>query len=106
MAEPPERIDPDDIITEAITEAEAAAICRVTVATLRTWRSRRRGPPHIKIGRKVFYRRSAVTAWIARQERDPEGSAPTAVARTGRRLGPVACRTMGTRPDPLSSTEE
>lgn len=39
-----------------LTEEETAAALRVSPATLRTWRSRGRGPRFVKVGRLVRYR--------------------------------------------------
>jgi hypothetical protein len=65
---------PDDLLT--ITEA--AAITRQPEATLRWLRHRGEGPEGFKIGRRLFYRRSSVVGWIARQER--AGSSPRPAA--------------------------
>jgi hypothetical protein len=56
---------------ELLPDAEAAAILKVKEKTMPQWRCRGVGPIYIKIGRKVFYRRSALYAWIAAQERNP-----------------------------------
>jgi excisionase family DNA binding protein len=53
-----------------LSEAEAARQLAVTVATLRTWASRRREPPRTKVGRRVLYRASALQEWLLAQERD------------------------------------
>ena len=65
---------PDDLLT--ITEA--AAITRQPEATLRWLRHRGEGPEGFKIGRRLFYRRSSVTRWIAEQERASSGPRPAA----------------------------
>jgi hypothetical protein len=49
-------------------EAEAAALLARTVRTLRRWRDLREGAPHIRIGRQVFYRRSALRQWLLSRE--------------------------------------
>lgn len=53
---------------DLLTISEAAAILRTPVATLRYWRHLRIGPRSFKIGRRVFYRRSDVEAWLREQE--------------------------------------
>lgn len=53
-----------------LTEAECAPILGVKPATLRQWRSQKRGPRFKKSGRKVFYSRQDVDAWLAAQGRD------------------------------------
>ena len=41
-------------------------------STLQWWRTKGRGPRYTKIGRKVFYRRSDLDAFIAAGEHNPE----------------------------------
>ena len=52
-------------------EAATAASLGVKVQTLRKWAVQRKGPPRVKVGKRVFYRPEAVQAWLAAQERDP-----------------------------------
>lgn len=52
-------------------EAATAADLGVKVQTLRKWAVQRKGPPRVKIGKRVFYRPEAIQAWLAAQERDP-----------------------------------
>lgn len=42
----------------------AAAYLDMRPGTLEIWRSTRRGPPYIKVGRSVRYRRSDLDAWL------------------------------------------
>ena len=59
----------DSLLDSYMTEAECADELGVKVTTLRTWRSRFKGPMGwAKIGRKVVYRRSIVKRWLERQE--------------------------------------
>lgn len=51
-----------------LTDDELASELRRTTVTLRRWRRQRIGPPFIKIGREVFYRRAAVLDWLRRIE--------------------------------------
>ena len=52
------------------TAAETAAELHICTKTLERWHLARRGPPRTRIGRRVFYKRSAVTAWLEKlQER-------------------------------------
>jgi hypothetical protein len=60
-------IDP----TELVPDVRAAEILHQTAGTLATWRSQRRGPAFVKLGRRVFYRRDDLHAYIAEQRRDP-----------------------------------
>ena len=55
-----------------LTEEEVAAAFKRDVRTLRNWRSARTGPPFVKIGRDVFYRRDAVSEFIARGETETD----------------------------------
>lgn len=49
-----------------LSSAEAAAVLAVPVATLRTWRSRRRGygPPAVHLGGSIRYRPEDLLSWI------------------------------------------
>ncbi|MBF4766850.1 helix-turn-helix domain-containing protein [Nocardioides agariphilus] len=52
---------------ELLSVAEAAAIVRAPVATLRYWRHLGTGPHSFKVGRSVRYWRSEVIAWLEAQ---------------------------------------
>jgi hypothetical protein len=54
-----------------ISADAAAAILKVKPGTLPSWRCMGKGPRFVKIGRLVFYRESALRAWLHAQERDP-----------------------------------
>ncbi|AGB21674.1 hypothetical protein Mycsm_01257 [Mycobacterium sp. JS623] len=50
---------------ELLTVTDVAAMTRLSVGTLRYWRHiGSGGPPSIKLGRRVLYRRSEVDAWL------------------------------------------
>lgn len=51
-----------------ISRADLAQELEVTEGTLRRWAAERSGPPCIRAGRKIFYRRSAVVEWLEDQE--------------------------------------
>jgi len=51
-----------------LSEADVAATLRISVRTLRRWHALRKGPPRIKIGRKIHYRIASVQNWIAGSE--------------------------------------
>jgi hypothetical protein len=40
------------------------------VRTLRGWRRYGKGPPFTRIGRRAFYRKSAVVEWLLARERE------------------------------------
>ena len=58
MDNPNELYPPDD----------AGKILHTPSSTLQWWRTKGRGPRYVKIGRKVFYRRSDLDAFIASGE--------------------------------------
>jgi|HubBroStandDraft_6_1064221.scaffolds.fasta_scaffold135155_1 hypothetical protein len=57
--------DDDELLTEDETRAEIAVKC---TRTLRRWRVLHQGPPHVRIGRKVYYRRGALQQWLLARE--------------------------------------
>jgi predicted DNA-binding transcriptional regulator AlpA len=50
-----------------LTIAEAAALMRAPVATLRYWRHLGTGPHSFRLGRRVMYRHSDLLTWIEKQ---------------------------------------
>jgi excisionase family DNA binding protein len=54
------------------TERQTADYLQVAVGTLRRWRAEGTGPPALRVGRTVRYRRSDVDAWVERQSKQPE----------------------------------
>jgi hypothetical protein len=50
-----------------LTEAEAAALLRATIRTLRSLRRKSSGPKYIRVGRRIIYRLADVEAWQAAQ---------------------------------------
>ena len=51
-----------------ITRKDLAEALSLTVDTLGRWEARRFGPPCVRAGRMVLYRRRAVQDWLAAQE--------------------------------------
>jgi hypothetical protein len=51
-----------------ISRKDLADALSVTVDTLGRWEARRIGPPCVRAGRMVLYRRKAVQDWLAAQE--------------------------------------
>ena len=47
-----------------LTEVQASDLLFMSVRTLQTWRSQRGGPPYVRAGRAVRYRRGDLVAWI------------------------------------------
>lgn len=56
---------------EFLTENEYCEFAGITVSTARSNAARRTGPPRIRVGRRIFYRKSAVLAWLLEHERQP-----------------------------------
>jgi excisionase family DNA binding protein len=50
-----------------LTPQDLSAMLGVPVATLYRWRHFGDGPPSIRVGRHIRYRRPAVEEWLARQ---------------------------------------
>ncbi len=60
---------PKPILADWIERAELARELGVTQDTLARWASDGTGPPMVRVGRRVFYRRAAVREWLKRKER-------------------------------------
>ena len=62
-----------------ISRLDLALELEVTVETLHRWEKLRFGPPCVRAGRKIYYRRDAVQDWLMLQE------LPVAPKRAGAR---------------------
>jgi excisionase family DNA binding protein len=49
---------------EFLTTEELADLLRIPAATIYQWRLRGQGPPALKIGRHLRWRRTAVDEWL------------------------------------------
>lgn len=67
----PASVDPEELLDAN----ETAALLRQRPQTLAAWRCDKRGPEYVKIGRAVFYRRSAISTWLAQQIVTPGAAA-------------------------------
>ena len=56
------KISPD--LDALLSEAEAGSLCNISRRTLANWRLRGDGPPFVKAGRAVRYRRRDLISWI------------------------------------------
>ena len=50
---------------ELLSETDFCALIGVDPRTTTVWRSQKRGPDAVKLGRAVFYRRKDIEDWIA-----------------------------------------
>ena len=56
-----------------ISRLDLALELGVTVETLYRWEKLRFGPPCVRAGRKIYYRRDAVQDWLMQQEAPAPG---------------------------------
>ena len=61
-------------ISNLLTDVESAQLLNLSVQTLRNWRSKRIGPPYIKLGRAVRYKLVDLLEWVEKRAVDPERS--------------------------------
>jgi predicted DNA-binding transcriptional regulator AlpA len=75
-----------------LTSDEAALLLGVPVATLRTWRSRRRGygPRAVRVGGSIRYRLADLLAWIDEHTETPDGNVPEGIEASQRGKAPPA----------------
>lgn len=59
----------EPLLADWMTRAELAADLHVSIDTLARWETRRIGPPLVRVGRRVLYRREGVRDWLRKQER-------------------------------------
>lgn len=50
-----------------LSQTETAALLDQRPATLTMWRHLRKGPPYVKIGKRIFYRPSDIRAYIGQR---------------------------------------
>ena len=48
---------------------QMACVMQVTAKTLATWRSKHRGPPSVKLGKRVFYLLPDFAKWVTEEAR-------------------------------------
>jgi len=70
----------EGILADWISRNELARELGITADTLGRWAAQRKGPAYVKAGRKIFYRRDVVRAWLQGEEVQP-----VKPARRGRR---------------------
>ena len=59
---------PRTLLVGWISRLDLALELGLSVDTLRRWEAMRTGPPCVRAGRKVYYRRGAVEEWLEEQE--------------------------------------
>ena len=64
-----------------LDEKELSRLFRVSIGTLRFWRTIGRGPRYRKVGQLVRYAPSDVHEWLSRRPTGGEGEAEVEVAR-------------------------
>jgi hypothetical protein len=60
--------------TDYLPEAKLAEELDSHPRTVKRWRELGDGPPHVRIGNSVFYRRAAVEQWLLDQEQNPRSA--------------------------------
>ncbi|WP_426263781.1 helix-turn-helix transcriptional regulator [Sphingomonas sp. PWP1-2] len=63
------------LIEPPMTSRDVSELLNVSQRTLHRWGRLRKGPPSIKVGRSVFYRRAAVEGWLLSLEGDGDRGA-------------------------------
>jgi excisionase family DNA binding protein len=56
---------------EIYSVKEACSYLKVSIHTLNKWRSEKKGPPYIKMGRYVKYNRESLDRFLKNHEIDP-----------------------------------
>ena len=64
----PPRSNASRLMSGWISRLDLALEIGVTVETLHRWEKLRFGPPCVRAGRKIYYRRDAVQDWLMQQE--------------------------------------
>ena len=53
---------------EILTVRKVAELFQVHPMTVYRWVEKRVGPPHVRVGRSIFFRRDAVDTWMRENE--------------------------------------
>ena len=67
------KADRPGLLSDWISREDLAGQLSVTTDTLARWATQGSGPPRIRIGRGVLYRRSSVEKWLSEMEMGGEG---------------------------------
>jgi hypothetical protein len=58
----------ETLLADFLTQREAAAELKICERTLDRWRRLGEGPPTTKVGRRTYYRRPTLRAWLCARE--------------------------------------
>jgi Helix-turn-helix domain len=64
----PSSVPSSDFLSDYFEEQEFAAVLDRDVRTVRRWHSKRTGPPRVRVGRKILYKKSSVARWLEQNE--------------------------------------
>jgi hypothetical protein len=53
---------------DLISPTELSGTTGIAEKTLANWRVERKGPPYLKIGRRVYYNRASLARWLHKAE--------------------------------------
>ena len=70
----------EQLNTGFLSSEEVARALNISTRTLHRWGRLRKGPPSIKVGRSVYYRRASIERWLLALESD-SGIVATVAAR-------------------------
>ncbi|MCL1629918.1 DNA-binding protein [Roseibaca sp. V10] len=73
--------EPLNLLADWISRDQLARELGLTCDTLSRWEARQIGPACTRIGRKVFYRRDTVRAWLLAQEQQRKDAAKRGASR-------------------------
>jgi predicted DNA-binding transcriptional regulator AlpA len=59
------------LLDEYLSLRDLARELGITPRTIQRWETLGEGPPTTRIGRKVYYARAAVSAWLKSREQQP-----------------------------------
>ena len=60
--------------SDYLTDKQLAKELRISTRTFARLHEKRQGPPRVRVGRKVFYRRASAIAWLESREEVPVAS--------------------------------
>jgi len=67
---PPRASAEQTLLSDYLTPRQVAAELGICEKTLARWHAARRAPPRVTVGRRLLYRREAVSAWLLKREQD------------------------------------